>query len=141
VRYTDMCAFRAIRRDALLGSECARTDLRLEHRNANARGESADCAFSKFRSIIAGAAAAAQRSPEACRGPVRAGCAHHRDFRSRCAETAAASSSRRRDLNASFQLTLIKPASPQRGLSHDAIALMVAAELCIGPAVAHPSLQ
>ena len=37
VRYTDMCAFRAIRRDALLAPRHARDDLWLEHRDADAR--------------------------------------------------------------------------------------------------------
>ena len=35
-RYTDMCAFRAIRRERLLGLQHARDDLRVEHRNADA---------------------------------------------------------------------------------------------------------
>ena len=37
VRYTDMCAFRAIRRQLLLRSRHARDGLWLEHRNADAR--------------------------------------------------------------------------------------------------------
>ena len=35
-RYTDMCAFRAIRRDRLMGLRHARDDLRVERRNADA---------------------------------------------------------------------------------------------------------
>ena len=38
VRYTDMCAFRAIPRDRLLDARHAGTDLRLEYRDADARG-------------------------------------------------------------------------------------------------------
>ena len=84
VRYTDMCAFRAIRRDALLELGMRELDLWLEHRDADARrprraahpGDS-------------GRLSSPQRRPfEGGGKPVRNDSrrhAHHRDFRAGCA--------------------------------------------------------
>ncbi len=66
VRYTDMCAYRAIRRDCLEALRHARDDLWLEHRDADAGGPAPGCAFSKCRCPIAGAAAANPRWPARC---------------------------------------------------------------------------
>ena len=83
VRYTDMCAFRAIRRDTLLGARHARNDLRLESRNADAGGARRACACSNCRSLIAAASAANPRSPGSLRGSLRAGAENHVDLRAR----------------------------------------------------------
>ena len=66
VRYTDMCAFRAIRRDTLLGARHARTDLRLESGNADARRARRTARAGSARSPIAAASAANPRSRARC---------------------------------------------------------------------------
>ena len=81
VRYTDMCAFRAIRRDALLDLGMREMtygwNLEMQMRAARARA----CASWRFRSTIVAAAADIPRWREAC--PARSGPARASSPRSR----------------------------------------------------------
>ena len=124
------------------GAWNARAHLRLEYRNANARG-AGGTAHSGNSSRLS---PAQRRHFKGCGKLVgyRAGWrAHHRDVRSRFASNQAASVVGRTQASApAFKRSVIKWASPQRDLSHDAITRMVyGGARASGPIIAHPSWQ
>ena len=90
VRYTDMCAFRAIRREALLRLGMTRNDLWVEHRDADAGRARRPAHSWKFRSTTDAAAAASPRLPAVCAER----CAPRRALRRRSSASPAPAASR-----------------------------------------------